>query len=123
MFRNSLPELLAAFDMADPSMVTGVRNLCTVAPQALYMMNNPFVRQQAELTARRLLDAGTKSQHEQIRTAFLQVLGRPPAPAELERTDAYLQQLLTGKSPTPAAEAWTRVVQALLGSIDFRYLN
>ncbi|HEX3658274.1 MAG TPA: DUF1553 domain-containing protein [Pirellulales bacterium] len=123
MFRNSLPDLLAAFDMADPSMVTGVRNVSTVSPQALFMMNNPFVRQQAELTAKRLLDAGTKPRDEQIRSAFLQVLGRSPTSIELERTDAYLQELLSGKSPATVQEAWTRVVQALLGSIDFRYLN
>src|SRR5262249_51051627 len=35
VFRNALPELFAVFDFADPSMVTGQRNVSTVAPQAL----------------------------------------------------------------------------------------
>ena len=42
MFRNALPEALEAFDLADPSMVTGRRNVSTVAPQALFMLNHPF---------------------------------------------------------------------------------
>ena len=43
MFRNALPEIFEVFDFADPSMVTGRRNVSTVAPQALFLMNHPFV--------------------------------------------------------------------------------
>jgi hypothetical protein len=42
-FRNALPELIAAFDPADPSTTTGRRDASTVAPQALFMLNHPFV--------------------------------------------------------------------------------
>ena len=38
-----LPEMFAVFDFADPSMVVDNRNVSTVAPQALYLMNHPFV--------------------------------------------------------------------------------
>ena len=56
VFRNSLPEMFEVFDFADPSMVTGRRNVSTVAPQALFLMNHPFVMEQARLAAARLLE-------------------------------------------------------------------
>ena len=43
------------FDFADPSMVVGRRDVSTVAPQALFLMNHPFVLEQARQAARRLL--------------------------------------------------------------------
>ncbi len=36
-------------------MVVGRRNVSTVSPQALFMMNHPFVVEQSRLAARRLL--------------------------------------------------------------------
>ncbi|HEY2158083.1 MAG TPA: DUF1553 domain-containing protein, partial [Isosphaeraceae bacterium] len=62
-FRNAMPDLLEAFDVADPSLVVGRRNVSTVAPQALVLMNHPFVIEQARRAADRLraipgLDAG-----------------------------------------------------------------
>ncbi len=36
-------------------MVVGRRNVSTVAPQALFLMNHPFVLDQAQHAARRLL--------------------------------------------------------------------
>ena len=55
VFRNALPEIFEVFDFADPSMVTGRRNVSTVAPQALFLMNHPFVIEQSRAAARRLL--------------------------------------------------------------------
>ena len=56
VFRNALPELFEVFDFADPSICTGRRNTSTVAPQALFLMNNSFVIEQAQRTAHRLLE-------------------------------------------------------------------
>src|SRR5262249_61249156 len=42
VFRNAISESLEAFDFADPSVVTGRRNVSTVASQALYLPNHPF---------------------------------------------------------------------------------
>ncbi|MEM7012684.1 MAG: DUF1553 domain-containing protein, partial [Verrucomicrobiota bacterium] len=55
MLRNGLPEALEVFDVADPSLVVGRRNTTTVPAQDLFMMNNPFVSENAEAMARQLL--------------------------------------------------------------------
>ena len=38
-----VPEFLSLFDVADPELVIGQRDVTTIAPQALYMMNSPVV--------------------------------------------------------------------------------
>ena len=56
ILRNRLHELFDVFDFADPNTCMGRRNVSTVATQALYLMNSPFVMDQARRSARRLLD-------------------------------------------------------------------
>ncbi|HTD68088.1 MAG TPA: DUF1553 domain-containing protein, partial [Candidatus Limnocylindria bacterium] len=116
-FRNALPEMFEAFDFADPSMVTGVRNVSTVAPQALFLMNHPFVREQAQFAARRLLAENLPSDNSKVRGAYLRVLGRPPTSGEMALAE---KQLNAGRDP---AETWTDIFHALFASMDFRYVN
>ncbi|MEZ5325169.1 MAG: PSD1 and planctomycete cytochrome C domain-containing protein [Verrucomicrobiales bacterium] len=47
-------EILSNFDFPHPSEITGARANTTVATQALFLMNAPFVKQQAERLAVRL---------------------------------------------------------------------
>jgi hypothetical protein len=41
--RGLVPEMLQIFDAPDPNLIVGQRDVTTVAPQALFLMNNPFV--------------------------------------------------------------------------------
>jgi hypothetical protein len=127
VFRNALPELFEAFDFADPSMVVGRRNVSTVAPQALYLMNHPFILEQSRHAARRLL-AETGTGHDdagRIDRAYRRTLGRPPTPREVQVARAFLDQsedAADGASLSPA-DAWALVFQALFATIDFRYVD
>ena len=56
--RNMLPDVLALFDAADPNGVTAVRNETTVASQSLFLLNNPFVREQARFFAESKFEIG-----------------------------------------------------------------
>src|SRR5262245_62842826 len=67
VFRNALPEVLEAFDFADPSIVTGRRNVSTVAPQALYLLNHPLPAEQAKHAATRLLSEKLPDRSEERR--------------------------------------------------------
>jgi hypothetical protein len=116
-FRNAVPDLLAAFDMADPSVVTGRRNVSTVAPQALALLNHPFVIEQARLAAGRLLAEGRSDDSALIDRAYQLTTGRPPTASERQ---AVLRHL---NAAADRREAWTAVVQALFASVEFRYVN
>ena len=53
---------LAIFDGPDTNSSTDVRSRSTVPLQALYLLNNPFVVENAEGLARRMIAASTDSQ-------------------------------------------------------------
>jgi hypothetical protein len=122
VFRNSILEIVEAFDMADPSMTTGRRNFSTVAPQALYMMNHPFVHEQAKVSAGRLLSSGVTNPGERVDVAYRRTLGRLPTDGEKALVLRYLDGV--AKGPRDAElQAWTSVFHGLFASIDFRYVN
>ncbi|MBN9517975.1 DUF1553 domain-containing protein [bacterium] len=118
VFRNALPEAFEAFDFADPSMVVGKRSTSTVAPQALYLMNNPFPVDQAKASAARLLAENLPSDDARLTRAYRLALGR--APTDGERAAA--RRFLANQSGDPAA-AWATVFQAVFASADFRYVE
>lgn len=114
--RNRLPGLFEAFDFADPSTVTGVRNTSTVAPQALWLMNDPFVIERAQHAAARMLSATELSREAQIELAFRRTLGRGPMATEYEIASRRLGE-------SPSSQDWQELMHALMASMDFRYLN
>ncbi|MSU35568.1 MAG: DUF1553 domain-containing protein [Pedosphaera sp.] len=116
-FRNALPELFEVFDFADPSMVVGVRNVSTVAPQAFFLMNHPFVREQARISVERLLAEKLPDDGARVTRAYRLALGRPPTVGE----NVVAKKLLHDNSNK--AEAWIDLFHALFASADFRYVN
>jgi len=114
VFRNALPELFDAFDFADPSTVTGRRNTSTVAPQALFLMNNPFVLEQSKHAAARML---AENEKDRIGRAYRLALGREPTAGERAIAARFLA------SNDDAKEAWAALFQAFFASADFRYVE
>jgi hypothetical protein len=117
VFRNALAEIFEVFDFADASVTTGRRNASTVAPQALYLMNNAFVLEQARHAAARLLAERHEDDRARLARAWRLALGRLPTDGE---SAVVLRHL--GASPQ-AEQAWTSVFHALFASAEFRYVN
>jgi hypothetical protein len=123
LLRCLVPQALEVFDFAGQGMVTGRRDTTTVAPQALFLLNDPFVREQASALAGRLavqLETG-----DRIRSAYRQILCREATPKEVERAEAYLPKFREAAGESKEAEtlAWASFCQALLGSAEFRYVR
>jgi hypothetical protein len=116
IIRNGLPESLAIFDVADPSLIVGQRDVTTVPAQALYLMNSPFVLEQAKALAERLQSAGGDDA-ARVDSAFRLALARPPSAAEREQVLGYLREM------AGSSLAWTGFCQTLLASAEFRYLQ
>jgi hypothetical protein len=123
VFRNALPELFDVFDFADPSMVSGRRNVSTVAPQALFLMNHPFVLEQARHAAQRLLARPGLDDSARIAQAYRVTLSRLPSDGELRAALKYLKEFPDEAGEAGRLEAWARLCQSIFASIDFRYLN
>jgi cytochrome c553 len=127
MYRGNVPEALAVFDMADPSLIVGKREVTTVATQALFLMNSPFVGKQSEMLARRLSNERGLREPARIDLAYRLALGRSPSPAETARVEKYLKEYrlalaAEGENEPGRLAAWSSVCQALFASAEFRYL-
>jgi len=116
--RNSIHEVLQSFDAPNPSLTTGKRDVSTVATQALLMLNHPFVLDEAEAAAKRLL-AESDCDVERFELASLRVLGRPPFEDERRLAESLLAAAPEGERE----EAWSTLFQALFACLDFRYLD
>jgi hypothetical protein len=121
VFRNTLLELFEAFDFADPNLVMGRRNVSTVATQALFLMNHPFVMEQARHAAQTALEVADLDDAKRIDRAYRVALGR--LPTERERKIALRFVSEPAATPAQRLAAWERFHQALFASIDFRYVN
>ena len=127
--RDCVPEMLDAFDFAEPSLVVAARDVTNVPSQALFLMNNPFVREQSAAMAQRIL-AAPLDHAGRIRFAYELALGRPPTEGERARAESYLLNEARGLLPVKAGDksgaatlSWSTFCQALFASAEFRYLK
>src|SRR5439155_2298550 len=75
--RNFLTPMFLAFDYPIPFTTMGRRSVSNVPAQALTMMNNPFVKEQAELWAKRALADKGLTTAQRIDALYLSAFGRP----------------------------------------------
>ena len=119
--RDMLPEALDLFDFAEPSLVVAAREVTTVPSQALYMLNSPFIRENAAAFAKRF--QGTSADpKERITAAYLTAFSRPPTAAEITRAESYLKTQATERGGSTES-ALTTFCQALFASAEFRYVK
>ena len=95
-------------------MVTGSRDTTTVAPQALYLLNDPFVRRQSLALAERLLQRARTGRRRRVDRAYRLTLG-PAGDDGGDRAGAALSGRLRSscrrrrnsprQPPTPSAVA------------------
>ena len=118
--RNYVPEFLQIFDFAEPSSVIGRRDVTTVSTQALFLLNDKFVIDQSNATAKRLLsDERLENQEERIAGAYLLAFGRTPSGSELSEFRKFLDEAIkNGQTPEVAFSGF---IQALFASAEFRY--
>lgn len=95
LVRNITPTSLDVFDFATQGMVTGSRDTTTVATQALYLLNDPFVRRQALAFAARLLKQPDLTDAARVDLAYQLAMGRAATTAEIERASNYLTEYET----------------------------
>ena len=119
-FRNTMLDLFEVFDVANPNLVTGLRNRSTRPAQALYLLNSPFVMQQARSAAAAFLKSpayDVKDSESSIRNAWRLCTSRTPVADELA-------VLFSGVAKQPdSEESWTTVFHAMFASVEFRYLE
>ncbi len=117
IMRDRLPDALAIFDFAEPSLVTGKREVTNVPTQALYLMNSPFVIERAESLARLVDDRFGDLTPAAVTWLHERCFGRSP-------DDREVQLALRFRAHSDDKDTTiTRYCQALLASAEFRILD
>jgi hypothetical protein len=137
--RNFLSPFLQAFDQPVPTTTVGARSVSNVPVQGLALLNDPFVRGQAERWGAALeADAAARKGAGGARAAgaryapggagsadaagavvaeaFLRAYARPASDDEVARAVEFL-------GPSPDVTAWSDLAHAILLSTEFRYLR
>jgi hypothetical protein len=119
---------LALFDGPDTNHSTEQRTSSTVPLQALYLLNNEFVKARAEGLARTLL-AKSSEDGKRIELAFALAWSRPPQSAEVDKGLAYLQRYKEALAEAGVPEdkreleAWTSYARVMLTANEFLYVD
>jgi hypothetical protein len=102
--RQNLQGLYRTFDFATPDSSSAQRYHTTVPQQALFMLNSPFVVEQAQQLAAssELQEQGTPAR---VRWLYRRLYGRVPTPEELALAVAFLKQP-DGAEGTATAPVW-----------------
>ena len=84
--------MMDTFDLPDNALSCPRRNVSTVAPQALTLLNSPFATEMAQAFAERIQREAGDAPTAQIERAFALSIQRPPDDSECASCSKFLQQ-------------------------------
>ena len=120
--RANVAEVLNHFDFAQPEMPNGKRYQTTVPQQALFLMNNPLVIEQARKIVERTDFKGVEDDEKRIAFLYSLIYQRPPTAQEIQLGLAFFEEApATGASlpaQQPAAQAAPVRVAAAKGKLS-----
>ncbi|MAT14548.1 MAG: hypothetical protein CMJ46_04680 [Planctomyces sp.] len=130
VIRNHLHPVFSLFDYADASVLNGDRQTSTVATQALFLMNSPFLEEQTEAYANWLINQ-EEDMFARIDLLYEKSYGRLPTDEERARLESFLQQFPTvWRQDHPEADdaavtvaSWQALCHAVLAANEFTYLR
>ena len=104
--RRNVPNMFQAFDFASPDLTTGKRESTVVPQQALFMMNNPLVVEQARNVVRRTDFKTQADAKAKLDLLYKLIYQRSPTDVEMKLALDYLRSDVATEWQTNAASAW-----------------
>jgi hypothetical protein len=124
IMRAHVPDVYGVFNFPEPTQIQGSRAATTVAPQALFFMNDRFAVECAESAARRLLEESPRDPVARLRLAYLRLYGRAPTTNEVRTAGTFVAALQSDPSGRDdELYRWTVLTQALMAGAEFRYVR
>ena len=127
--RSLAVPMMAVFDSCDTTAPTGKRDVSTVAPQALTLLNNEWVHGESHAMAARVLATST-NQEQRVVSAWRMVLSREPSDRERIASIDFVSQ---GKSNSNVGvgnseaneelRAFAALCHTLINTNEFIYLD
>jgi hypothetical protein len=113
--RLNVPGVYRTFDYPSPDATSPRRDQTTVPPQALFLMNHPFVAECAKALVRRPDVAGIADPVQKLDRVYAILYGRSPT----DRDRSLAVEVLT-EDP---AGVWPRFAHALLMTNEFLFVD
>lgn len=129
IIRSGVYDVFQAFDFADPSTSNGLRIPTTVAPQALFMLNDRLMLRASQRLAESLLSRPDLDPRTRLDEAYRRALSRTPTDSEARRDLEYLSKFestlesLGVAPPERPRRSWQVLCQSILASSEFLYLD
>ncbi|MGV3774985.1 MAG: DUF1549 and DUF1553 domain-containing protein [Verrucomicrobiales bacterium] len=114
--RMDIPPVLTTFDFPSPSASCPERNQTTVAPQALFLMNNSFVAECADALLQREDVKSQAAASDKIKRIYQLAYGRDATDKDLEKAERFL-------GPSPTAKEWTHFAHAVVMANEFTFVD
>ncbi|HMV48162.1 MAG TPA: DUF1553 domain-containing protein, partial [Blastocatellia bacterium] len=125
--RSVLLPMIEVFDCPVTTVSAPVRPVSTVSPQALALMNNEFILQQAGFFADRITAEAGNDAAKQVGAAFKLALNRQPSEKELAWALDFLKSQAAGyaerKNDKPQAAALRDFCHAVFNLSEFLYVD
>ncbi len=126
--RNFLDPMMTTFDRPVPFTAFGKRTITNVPSQSLILMNDPFVMQQAELMAQKLISEKQSSVTSRVNWIYRQCFARNASNEEIKRAEVFVEQLkkiYNNKGVLENLElmVWKDYIHTVFNMKEFIYLN
>src|SRR5260370_42184371 len=97
--RQNLPGIFHTFDFATPEATSPQRHVTTVPQQALFMMNNPFVVQQAQALVAKPEFQPQQAYEAQVQELYERVFARKATAIEVDAGLRFVTNAITNPHP------------------------
>ncbi len=133
--RSNVYRFLTLFDFPNAATPVGRRDTTTVPTQALLLLNDPFVMQQAEQIANQVLaNPDADSDGKRLVDLYERLFSRPPTADEQSASLEFLQEFSATLQPQEAnvklapasgfpVAAWASLCHTLVQSSEFVYVE
>jgi hypothetical protein len=126
--RQNLPNMFRAFDFASPDQHAPVRFTNTVPQQALFMLNSPFVIEQAKALAAKV--SGEAAAERRVRALYRAVLAREASADEVKMAVSFVEgetalasSIAATKPSAAGLGPWEKLAQVLLQMNEFVFVD
>jgi hypothetical protein len=115
------PKFLVGFNLPNPKLSTGRRDVTNVPAQALILLNHPMVTQMAKQWAEHLVIDGSETPKERIGRMFVRAFCRSATSPELERWIHAFEAFSQVEEKMNDKKAWAEMAHALYNTKEFIY--
>ncbi|MCS7044753.1 MAG: PSD1 and planctomycete cytochrome C domain-containing protein [Gemmataceae bacterium] len=117
--RQNLPGMFRTFDFPNPDTTSPQRFETTVPQQALFLLNNAFVQEQARRVVQRADPTGRLDTAAKIQELYRLIYARAAEDEEVRLGEAFVQHAVGPAEMTP----WERYAQVLLLANEFVFVD